>query len=142
MSIARYLSGSVHIPGIGDLVLGGRGVQKRKLCEAELLRSADETTGNVKTWSAIDPMIKARIKPHAVYFNNSVIVVSWYDRTLERLSLPSGQIGQWTLISCSPTPPLITYSMCVYNGKILISSETTSTCFINKHKKCIIYDFS
>ena len=120
MSTARDGCAAVDVPGVGVLVVGGYGKSNENLKTAELLEAREAGVGR---WRAIEPMIEARWWPSAVYFDGAVFVGSTESRTVERLSLPSGQPGQWTLVSTHPTPGRGVASMCVVNGRIVLSGE-------------------
>ena len=112
---------AVDVPGVGVLVVGGVGKSGESLKTAELLEAREAGVGR---WRAIEPMIEAKgWRPSAVYFDGAVFVGCWESRTVERLSLPSGQPGQWTLVSTHPTPGRGVASMCVVNGRIVLAGE-------------------
>ena len=121
MPTGRHSSGAVHIPAIGDLVIGG--YSGDHLRTVELLQAAGEVGDSNRVWKNISCTIKPRWEPSAVYFNENVIVVSMWDNTVEILSLAGGQIGQWTLLSECHTPSNRTSSICAYDGRIFISSK-------------------
>ena len=106
------------MPQLGELVLGGGGKPGERLNTAEILETGVK---NVANWREICPMIKARDNPSGVYFEGSVIVAS--EKTVEMLSLPSGQPGQWTIIFTIPSQIPRFICMCVFNGDILIAGE-------------------
>ncbi|KAM7532473.1 hypothetical protein Aperf_G00000132704 [Anoplocephala perfoliata] len=70
-SIARFGSGAAHIPGVGELVVGGysRPDTIEALNVAEFLSSGDGR------WKRIAPMLHSRGFPKATYFDQSIIVV-------------------------------------------------------------------
>ena len=72
---ARCGSAAVHIPELGDLVLGGTATAG-DLPNAELLE----------------------IMPSALYFYEAVYVDGMGGSVVQMLSLPQNQPGQWTLI--------------------------------------------
>ena len=123
MPTARAESGAVHVPRLGDLVLGGQGKSASWLRTGELLRVAGMNTGRVRIWVEIAPMIKQRILPSAVYVDESVIVTSLWEQSLEMLLLPPGFPCQWTLISGCTTPGYFPHSICVFNGRILLAGK-------------------
>ena len=71
MPTARSESGGVCIPGLGDLVVGGRGDSGDPLRTAELLGSDG---AGVRTWKEVSPMIEARVAASAVYLDGTVFV--------------------------------------------------------------------
>ena len=120
MPTVRVACAAVDVPGVGVLVVGGVGKSGEYLKTAELLEAREAGVGR---WRAIEPMIESRWRPSAVYFDGAVFVGSTLSRTVERLSLPSGQPGQWTLVSTHPSPDGRVASMCVVNGRIVLSGE-------------------
>ena len=125
MPTARQACGAIHIPTLGELVLGGW-VRGTKLSTAELLRAVNMGNAGVRTWEKIAPMNTPRYFPSAVYFNRSIFVVSIDDRSIEVLSLPNNYPEQWTLLSGCTTPSDRPFSMCVFNGRILLAGEFKS----------------
>ena len=105
---------------MGVLVVGGVGRSGENLKTAELLEAREADVGK---WRAIEPMLEERWKPSAVYFDDAVYVGSAISSRVERLSLPSGQPGQWTLVSTHPSPDGCVVSMCVLNGQIVLAGE-------------------
>ena len=125
MSIPKYGCAAVHITGLGDLVLGGSTnvFPYEKLNTAELLQT-DPTGGeNARVWRMIEPMIKKRVNPSAVYFDKRVIVVNQHESQAEMLKFPSGQPGQWTLLKPWPVEPLKFHSMGVFDGRCFLLCE-------------------
>ena len=109
MPTARSGSGAVHIPGVGELVVGGWGNSGGRLRTAELLRGVEVGDGEARVWREVVAMNKPVWKPSVVYLNGSVIVVS--QTCAEMLSLPGGYPGQWTLLSGCIPPNNRPYSM-------------------------------
>ena len=69
-------------------------------------------------------MIKARSVPSAAYLDGAVFVVGWGVDEVEVLSLPHNQPGQWNLIfSEQMSLGYFSETLCVFNGRILVSSE-------------------
>ena len=123
MPTPRDGSTAVHIPGCGDLVLGGIETSG-SLRSAELMEETYVDGRRVHAWRQIDPMIKAKRHFSAVYFDRAVFVFTRGERTVEMLSLPNNQPGQWTLIFEKNPPSNCLYrSMCVFNGRILVACE-------------------
>ncbi|KAM7542720.1 hypothetical protein Aperf_G00000008705 [Anoplocephala perfoliata] len=122
MSIARFGSGAAHIPGVGELVIGG---YSRPNCDealnvAELLSSVDGS------WTTISPMLHSRGFPKATYFERSVIVAGDFNNhlhTIERLILTENLNSQWSMVCTGfPVPSNLT-SVCVFRGEFLASFE-------------------
>ena len=116
----RKSSAAVHIPGLGDLVVGGCN-NTRSLSNAELLKTKRIGEGTVIYWTEINPMIRPKSAPIAEYFDKRVFVFG-VSFDMEMLSISSGVPGQWTLI-IHHTNNMATHSMCVFNGKILVSGK-------------------
>ena len=114
MPTARWGSGAVHIPGLGDLVLGGYAVSGQRLHTAELLLSSPQT------WVKIDSMIRPRARPSAVFFEDCVFVVSIEEETVELLSIISGNPGQWSILTGCCVPDTPTVSICQFEGNIFL----------------------
>lgn len=123
MPTSRADSAAVHIPQLGELVLGGWGVSRSPVATAELLCINDKGESNTPTWIKIDPMLRTRGYPSAVLYNDYIYVASWDEFSVERLSLLSGRPGQWTLISCSLSSGWYPRSLCVFKGKIVASGK-------------------
>ena len=123
MPTARAHGGAVHIPSLGELVLGGLSENEPKLHTAELLESAEMGEDDAPTWKGIGSMIKPRKQPLAVYFESSVIVVSLCEESVEMLSITNGRPGQWTLLSNCTLPCKYPQSMCTFNGLILLAGK-------------------
>ena len=123
MTTARHASGAVHIPALGDLVLGGYGCSG-KLRTAELLQVVGVSDGSAPVWKEISPMNIHRSWPSAVHFDGSIYVASWEASSVEMLSLPAGQPGQWTLLSESDTLTCRPSNICVYNKCILLVGQS------------------
>ena len=125
MLTPKFGCAAVHITGLGDLVLGGSTnvFPYEKLNTAELLQT-DPTGGeNARVWRMIEPMIKKRDYPNAVYYDKRVFVVSWYESEAEMLTFPSGQPGQWTLLKPWPVEPLKFHSLGVFDGRCFLLCE-------------------
>ena len=122
MSSRRSDSAAVHIPAIGDLVIGGS-CSSKHLRTVELLVTCDFGDVNIREWINVQPMIKPKIYPNAVLFGEAVIIIDW-NWDSEILSLTNGQLGQWTEIFI-PNKPMgyEPWSMCALNDQILIASE-------------------
>ena len=122
LSTEKKSSAAVHIPGLGDLVIGGCN-NSRSLSNAELLKSKRVDEGTVFYWTEINPMIRPKSAPIAEYFDKRVYVFG-VSFDMEMLSILSGVPGQWTLIIHHSLPyNMATHSMCVFNGKILVSGK-------------------
>ena len=81
-------------------------------------------------------MIKARLCLSAVYFNGAVYVLTREEKTVEMLSLPNNQPGQWTLIFQKNPPPFcLSWSMCVFKKRFLVSGklETIHPIYLSRY---------
>ena len=123
MPTGRHASGAVHIPQLGDLVLGGQGKSWLHLRAAELLQTTEVDGRQVHVWKTINSMLKKRWFPSAVYFEERVFVVSKVEDSIEMLSITDGQPGQWTFLSECYNPSSRPFSMCVFGGRILLAGE-------------------
>ena len=126
MPKAKMDSGVVHIPGLGALVIGGsgpRGKSSTVLQDAEILKFIELDKEEKMTWTKINPLLKPRIFISAAFLNDSVIVSSAGDETMEVLSLPSGQPGQWTLITVGIGECKVPYFLNVYRGNMFVSGN-------------------
>ena len=122
MPTERKSSAAVHIPGLGDLVIGGCN-NTRSLSNADLLKTKMVGEGTVFYWTEINPMIRPKSAPIAEYFDKRVYVFG-VSFDMEMLSISSGAPGQWTLIIHHNLPyNMATHSMCVFNRKILVSGK-------------------
>ena len=118
----RKSSAAVHIPGLGDLVIGGCN-STRILSNAELLKTKKVGEGTVFYWTEINPMIRPKSAPIAEYFDKRVYVFG-VSFDMEMLSILSGVPGLWTLIIHQNLPyNMATHSMCVFNRAILVSGK-------------------
>ena len=118
----RKSSAAVHIPGLGDLVIGGCN-STRILSNAELLKTKKVGEGTVFYWTEINPMIRPKSAPIAEYFDKRVYVFG-VSFDMEMLSISSGVPGLWTLIIHQNLPyNMATHSMCVFNRAILVSGK-------------------
>ena len=125
MLTPKFGCGAVHIPGLGDLVHGGITWDlKYKRSNTAELQQADQTgRANNRVWRMIEPMIKKRINPSAVYFDKRVFVVSWCESEAEMLTLPSGQPRQRTIRALWPAEPQIILCMRVFDGRCFLLCE-------------------
>nr|CDS29486.1 hypothetical protein HmN_000235200 [Hymenolepis microstoma] len=124
MPTPRYGTGAVHVPIAGDLVLGGSDRRDDtgpylRTAEIFLNRSLGEELN--QTWQQINPMLKPRFCPAAIFFEDSVYVTRGANDSVEALSLGS---SQWTLISECPTMNSSPYSMAILDGNLLLASDS------------------
>ena len=123
MPTERKSSAAVHIPGLGDLVIGGCN-NIRSLSNADLLKSKRVGEGTVFYWTEINPTIRPKSAPIAEYYDKRVHVFG-VSFDMEMLPILSGVPGQWTLIIHHNLPyNMATHSMCAFScGKILFSGK-------------------
>ena len=122
MPTGRTNSAAVHIPGIGDLVIGGT-ANSQNLSTVELLETTQMGDRSVLVRREINPMIEPKISPMAVYIEETVYVMGW-NGDAEMLSFLYGQPSQWTQLLNQRRPMnLIASSMCVFNGNMFISGK-------------------
>ena len=88
--IIKWIS---SVPSLGDFVLSG--FSKEKLTTAELLKTVDmDSGGSVNVWIKIDPTNKFRVHPSAIFFNDSVFLISPNERSVGMLKILGGHPGQ------------------------------------------------
>ena len=122
MPTARYASAAVDILGVGVLVVGGVGEPYGYLNRAELLEKSD---AGIRSWKPLNPMIKARWWPSAVYFEGKVFVASQHEESIEMLSPPYNETSQWTIIFTHSSVGWGVQSMCLFNTQIVVAGELT-----------------
>ena len=128
MPTPRYGCGAVHIPNVGELVLGGcdRCVDSApNLRTAEILLDGEGENDSDRIWQQLTPMIKPRIWPAVAHTNGNVYVARDDENTVELLTLST---GQWSIITTYTDARTFIYSMEVYAGRILIASELNKLC--------------
>ncbi|KAL5961605.1 Kelch-like protein 18 [Taenia solium] len=123
MPTARYATGAVYIPDVGELVIGGYdgiGKSASELNAAELLLDGKPGTEGERIWCAITPMLQPRSWPAGVYFDGRVFVARGGDDSVEALALAS---GHWTLISKSFMVDSYPFSMTAFSGRLLLAAD-------------------
>ena len=123
----RKSSASVHIPRLGDLVIGGCN-STRSLSNAELLKTEKIGEGTVFYWTEINPMIRPKSAPIAEYYDKRVHVFG-VSFDMEMLSISSGVPRRWTLIIHHNLPLIWPRIQCVYSMEkfsYLVSSKQQS----------------
>ena len=93
MPTARYDTSAIHIPKLGDLVVGGHDGDSW-VCNAELLRTGPPGAESERTWHTINPMLFTCSRNCGAHYQQKVIVAS--PKGIQMLSLPLDQPGQWT----------------------------------------------
>uniref|UniRef100_A0A0R3TAE3 Kelch repeat protein n=1 Tax=Rodentolepis nana TaxID=102285 RepID=A0A0R3TAE3_RODNA len=127
MPTPRSSTGAAHIPGVGDIVVGGL-VQIRNLSQkvdkAEIFLTTSSPLGHAGSWCEITPMLHSRTYPLAEFFNGNVYVAGDFNNStssVETLSLFSEGPPQWTeVINAS----FSTVSMISFNGSLLFGGES------------------
>ncbi|KAH9278244.1 Kelch-like protein 12 [Echinococcus granulosus] len=123
MPTARYASGAIYIPNVGELVVGGyEGIGKSAsdLHTAELLLNGEPGSEGDRIWCTITPMLQSRCWPTGVYFDGRVFVARGGDDSVEALTLSS---GHWTLISRCFVVDSYPFSMTVFSGRLLLAAD-------------------
>ncbi|VDM17696.1 unnamed protein product [Hydatigera taeniaeformis] len=123
MPTARYATGAIYIPDVGELVVGGYdgiGKSASDLHTAELLLDGKPGTEGDRVWCTVTPMLQPRSWPTGVYFDGRVHVARGGDDSVEALTLAS---GQWTLISRSFMVDSYPFSMAIFTGRLLLACE-------------------
>ncbi|VDO14031.1 unnamed protein product [Rodentolepis nana] len=124
MPTPRSSTGAAHIPGVGDIVVGGwtkTGNSGKSIDKAEIFLTTSSPLGHAGSWCEITPMLLSRQRPNAEFFNGSVYVAG--DSKLinptysvEMLSLFTEGPPQWTEV-IKPTFKLL--SLISFNGSLL-----------------------
>ena len=132
MQTARYASGAIYVPRLGNIVLGGRGSRARLfhfLRTAELLNRGGEVGVQAEwTWSALPSMLKPRAWPSVVYHDSRVFVASRCEDSIEMLLLHPDRTAQWTVISVDLLGDHYPNSMITVGDQILFSSRINQFC--------------
>ncbi|KAL5106653.1 Kelch-like protein 12 [Taenia crassiceps] len=126
MPTARYATGAVYIPDVGEVVVGGYdgiGKSASDLNTAELLLDSKEGTEGERIWCAITPMLQPRSWPTGVYFDGRVFVARVGDDSVEALTLSS---GHWTLICRSFVVDSYPFSMAAFGERLLLAADNGS----------------
>ena len=124
MPTARWNSGAVYIPGVGVLVVGGSAPNNASSTperDAEILGFINLDREGEMTWNKINPLLKPRGLISAAYVDDSVIVSSAGEETMEILSFQSGHPGQWTLITVGIDECKMPYFLSSFNGNIILT---------------------
>ncbi|VDN99730.1 unnamed protein product [Rodentolepis nana] len=119
MPTPRYGTGAAHIPGVGDIVVGGYAVTGQCVNKAEIFLTTSSPLGHAGSWCEIANMLHSRYCPAAEFFNGSVYVAG--DRnnptsSVEMLSLFTEGPPQWTEV-IKLTFKL--HSLISFNGSLL-----------------------
>ncbi|VDN99131.1 unnamed protein product [Rodentolepis nana] len=99
MPTPRSSTGAAHIPGVGDLVVGGWTVTGPCLNKAEIFLTTSSPLGHAGSWCEITPMLLSRSRPTAEFFNGRVYVAGDscnLTSSVEMLSLFTEEPPQWT----------------------------------------------
>ncbi|VDO10672.1 unnamed protein product [Rodentolepis nana] len=134
MPTPRYGTGAAHIPGVGDIVVGGWtdiGDDTQPVDNAEIFLTTSSPLGHAGSWCEITPMLHSRVYPKAEFFNGNVYVVGDYEEStscVEMLSLFSDGPPQWTeVIDAS----FSSNSMISFKGSLLFACESNFNFFLN-----------
>ncbi|VDO15917.1 unnamed protein product [Rodentolepis nana] len=118
MPTPRYGTGAAHIPGVGDIVVGGltRTTYNELIVSiGEIFLTASSPLGHAGSWCEITPMLHARFRPSAEFFNGKVYVTD-DSISVEMLTLfPEGP-SQWTEVINTAFKPR---SITSFNGSLL-----------------------
>ncbi|VDO04989.1 unnamed protein product [Rodentolepis nana] len=129
MPTPRHSTGAAHIPGVGDIVVGGckeTGDDIPGVNIAEIFLTNSSPLGYSSSWCEIVPMLNARIFPSAEFFNGKLYVsgdLSNSTPPLEILSIFTEGPPQWTEVTKTFFCPR---SMISFNGSLLFGSELSS----------------
>ncbi|VDO11622.1 unnamed protein product [Rodentolepis nana] len=126
MPTPRYATGAAHIPGVGDLVVGGwtdTGDDIPAVDNAEIFLTNSSPLGHAGSWCEIAHMLHSRAYPKAEFFNGNVYVAGDCEdstSSVEMLSLFSEGPPQWTeVINAS----FSTDSMISFKGSLLFAKS-------------------
>ncbi|VDO03815.1 unnamed protein product [Rodentolepis nana] len=75
----RYATGAAHIPGVGDIVVGGYARTAhgdRCVNIAKILLTTSSSLGHAGSWCEITRMLHSRVSPSAEFFSGKVYVAS------------------------------------------------------------------
>ena len=75
MPTGRHASAAVHLPWLGDLIVGGQNKSGDNLKTAEILKSVTVDSETTYYWEKISSMLKPRWLPSDVYFEGFAYVV-------------------------------------------------------------------
>ena len=89
--------------------------------DAEILGFINLDREGEMTWNKINPLLKPRGLISAAYVDDSVIVSSAGEETMEILSFQSGHPGQWTLITVGIDECKMPYFLSSFNGNIILT---------------------
>uniref|UniRef100_A0A0R3TUV3 BACK domain-containing protein n=1 Tax=Rodentolepis nana TaxID=102285 RepID=A0A0R3TUV3_RODNA len=119
MPTPRSATGAAHIPGVGDIVVGGYTGTTHDINIAEIFLTASSPLGHAGSWCEITPMLHSRVSPSAEFFNGKVYVAGNLT-SVEMLSLfPEGP-SQWTEVINTTFQPR---SIISFNGSLLFGCE-------------------
>ncbi|VDO08520.1 unnamed protein product [Rodentolepis nana] len=127
MPTPRSSTGAAHIPGVGDIVVGGYTVTGPHLNKAEIFLTTSSPLGHAGSWCEITPMLHSRSRPTSEFFNGSVYVASDLLNSIssvEMLSLFTEGPPQWTEV-IKPTFKLD--SSISFNGSLLFGLRSSFT---------------
>ncbi|KAM7536853.1 hypothetical protein Aperf_G00000086670 [Anoplocephala perfoliata] len=126
MPTARYGTGAAHIPGLGELVVGGKPhLHRNAMNTVELLQIDASTVGTGHKWVKFAPMLCARLAPKAEFFKGTVYVagdLGTETQTAEIFSMCDDQRGQWTLIPLCESMDSRPYSFLKEGGRLLVGT--------------------
>uniref|UniRef100_A0A158QJC7 BACK domain-containing protein n=1 Tax=Rodentolepis nana TaxID=102285 RepID=A0A158QJC7_RODNA len=134
MPTPRYGTGAAHIPGVGDIVVGGCGKIRtltQSVDKAEIFLTPSSPLGHAGSWCEIAPMLHSRAYPKAEFFNGNVYVAGDFEGStfsVEMLSLFSNGPPQWTEVINASFRPV---SMISFNGSLLFACESNFNFFLN-----------
>ncbi|VDN98245.1 unnamed protein product [Rodentolepis nana] len=120
MPTPRCATAATHIPGVGDIVVGGCGKINDKYPtynKAEIFLTTSSPLGLAGSWCEIAPMLHSRSYPAAEFFNGNVYVASG---SMEMLSFSTEGPPQWTEVI---NTTLKLKSLISFNGSLLFGAE-------------------
>ncbi|VDD83006.1 unnamed protein product [Mesocestoides corti] len=115
----------VHVPAVGDIVVGGWQTRiQRKVNNVELL-SLKGGADKKYSWRKLTPMLEWRRRPGVAHFRGLLVVAGGNDGeqiTVESFSLPTNaeDMGQWTQLRGLSLNSKCPVSLAVFKNRLLL----------------------
>nr|CDS25623.1 kelch 18 [Hymenolepis microstoma] len=123
MPTPRSSTGAAHIPGVGEIVVGGcieiEDGRWMVVDNAEIYLTNSSPLGYASSWCEITPMLNKRSIPSAEFFNGKVYVAGYSD-SVEMLSIFTEGPPQWTNLTNTSFSPC---SMVSLEGSLLFGAD-------------------
>nr|CDS34239.1 kelch protein 18 [Hymenolepis microstoma] len=122
MPTPRSSTGAAHIPGVGEIVVGGckkfEDGRYFVVDSAEIYLTNSSSLEYAGSWCQIAPMLNKRSIPSTEFFNGKVYVAGYSD-SVEMLSIFTEGPPQWTELTTAPLRP---HSMISFEGSLLFGT--------------------